>query len=163
MAGNWWANKLGAAPRAPAPMPGVPATGPYAPTDIPSQSWGAPQQQLVPQQAPQLIPGSVAEDLQNRYGATIWGWKGDMRYGAGETAMTGNCPGCGSTRFFSKKSGAITTHNGMAYPRPECMDCGYPQEQGYLDTATVVRGPAIAARQDEAVAPAGTLASLRPH
>jgi hypothetical protein len=47
------------------------------------------------------------------------------------------------------------------YPSPECMDCGYPNQQGVLAGQASASGPAQMAKQGEAPAPTGSLASLR--
>lgn len=119
----------------------------YQPLSSPGPIKAAPAS-LVPAQE-EFVPNTtdpqkVADVLP------IWQWGGNPRGGAGETATTGDCPNCGSPRFFSKRQGGVTTANGVVYPNPECMDCGYPREQGQLGVASAIiaGGPS---RQADAV------------
>jgi hypothetical protein len=97
----------------------------------------------------------------------IWNWKGNLKGGAGETEKVGSCPQCGSPRFFSRANGGTVMNSNtgqMCAPKPECMECGYPNEQGALGyqhagAIKVVEG-AVAARQGKAPAPAGTMATI---
>lgn len=150
---SWWANKLGTSQTPPRQSPFAPApqqtvAAPVWPQQ-PQQQPPAPQEEFVPNEQ---NPTKVSEVLP------IWQWKGNPRGAAGD--VTGNCPGCGSPRFFSRRSGAITTANGVVYPAPECADCGYPRDQGEIGIPSQVLdgGKAPSA---EAPAPPGTLASLR--
>jgi hypothetical protein len=64
-----------------------------------------------------------------------------------ENAHTGNCPGCGSYRYFSRRSEGKTTQNGFVEPRPQCFECGYPNEQGALGISAKAVGSAMPSRQ----------------
>lgn len=158
--GDWWGEKLRG--NQPAPQ---------------RQSFGAPivqSQQFYPQQPqpqpgpPQPAPGPesyVPPEPGDPYGyhKTMWQWQGNPNGGAGETQKVGNCPSCGSSRFFSRQSPetGITTANGTVYPSPECAECGYPRQQGALGVSAKAVGNAIPARQGESLSPPGSLASLR--
>lgn len=155
---NWWANKVGTAPRPTQPLPGPPTGGnPY------------PQAPFQPAPPPPQHPVETYEppdqtDPHNHH-RNIWRWQGNQRGGAGETKRTGNCPACGSARFFSRAGNTVTnTNTGLvAAPRAICEDCGYPLEQmgsGAGSGAKVVGRPRMA-RQDEAEAPTGSLGHLR--
>lgn len=183
---SFWGNKLG--PVAPPPAAPQPR---YTPDVLPRGMGGTDQSMqravndyygrlpgqtmappgVVPQQfgvqpPPQgWQPKSAAENPSNVADVLpIWHWQGDMRGGAGETAMLGPCPHCGSNNYFSRSSGmgnvVNTTTGQMVPPTPECFECGYPRLQGALGTAHI-EGPAMAARQGAAPAPApGTIGSL---
>jgi len=153
--GNWWGSKLGnPGPAAPRELPytrPAPVRGP-GPV-YPPQPVGSPMQE-----APQ---GLTEPYDPSRFHEQIWQWGGSMRGGAGETARTGNCPNCGSPRYFSR-AGAwpVTTATGVVQPGPECFECGYPRIQGALSGAQPT-GAVHQARQGAGVEPTGTLASLR--
>ena len=149
-----------AQPRSSAPYPGY---QPPPPVGAPPPPYGYQQQQQ--QQAPPPVeedyrppdPGDPNGHLRN-----VWKWQGNPRGGAGETARTGNCPSCGSPRYFSlqtPETGKMDREGRMVYPSPECSDCGYPKQQGAL-AASTVSGQAPA-RQAEAPPPPGSLGALR--
>jgi hypothetical protein len=63
-----------------------------------------------------------------------------------EDAQTGNCPDCGSNRYFSRRSEGKTTVNGFITPRPQCFDCG-GMEQGALGISAKSVGASMPSRQ----------------
>lgn len=165
---SWWEKKLGGGPQPPPAPP--PRPSPYQ--HLLPQGMGqdqdrvvqnylarqqgpwAPQQPAQPQQGevPQVGPNELAvpapqgympiDGDPNEYHRRMWGWTGNPRGGARETQTTGNCPSCGSPRFFSRSNAMVTnTNTGMACPpKPQCFECGYPNEQGTLSASTVVPG-----------------------
>jgi hypothetical protein len=150
---NWWASKLGAPTQRREPLPGPPQGGtPYQP--VPAGS-PPPDRDRFERQ---FQPGTVADDLNNRYGRSWQDWEG--KQGARETQTTGNCPECGSHLYFSRREGAVTTERGMMAPRAECWSCGYPNTQGAVSVSSTT-GVTKPARQDEAPPPPGSLGHLR--
>lgn len=123
---NWWDKKLGTPASRPAVHQQTSYQG-YDPRLLPGRQPPVPQYQPPPE-------GEVVTDPNHEFhiGDVLGQWRGNVEGGLGETQTTGDCPGCGSTRFFSRRVGGVTTKNGVIYPRPECMDCGYPNEQGTL-------------------------------
>lgn len=163
---SWWGDKLGGTPRAPvrppAYDPAVRAPGPppgYQPP-APFGQQAPPPVAPPPQQVYQPPdPGDPNGHMKN-----VWSYQGNPRGGAGETATLGNCPECGSPRYFSRTNGGgvMSSTGQMVYPSPECSDCGYPNQQGVLaGTAGQITGGARAAPQAAAPAPVGSLASLQ--
>jgi hypothetical protein len=160
--GNWWADKLGATPAAPAPR----EFGQQLPQAVHhyAERIGAPVADPLPAQQQLPIDNYEPPEPGDPYAhrKNIWKWRGNLQGGAKETAVLGNCPACGSARYFSRQcpETAKTTQNGTFYPAPECFECGYPRQQGTLSTSTITAGATVA-RQAEAQAPPGSLASLR--
>ena len=157
---NWWANKIATAPRPASPLPGPPMGGnPYPPA--PFQP--APQAPQHPVETYDPDPTTMAGLFRNKFGMSMWDWQGNPRGGAGETQRVGSCPACGSPRYFSKSGQTVTNSNTgvVATPRPECMECGYPNEQGALGVPVASQGPVRAARGAEAPVPGGTIGHLR--
>jgi hypothetical protein len=161
MSANWWAKKLGA----PSPPPPV---NPNLPTGLGFQRPQSVQHYIDQRGGPLASPAApTAEWHQNLQDPTkmsevlpIWHWQGNPRGGAGETARTGNCPGCGSPRYFSlqtPETGKMNREGQMVYPTPECADCGYPKQQGSLAAGVRSSGAAVVARQAEAPAPVGSI------
>lgn len=171
-----WGKKLGGQ-QPPAPPPAVPS--PYGSGVLPrgmglnhgevidhymsNRSVQAPQDpyRTVVTQAPQEWQ-PVTDGSASKVGEVlpIWQWKGDPRGAAGE--RLGPCPHCGSPRYIQGTSGGKMMKDGtMAYPKPSCFDCGYPNEQGILAGAATTTGPAMAARASEAPPPPGSMAFIR--
>lgn len=146
---NWWANKL--APTAPPPQRAYdPSPRQPAQVNFPQPQYRQPAPPEEQEWQPNTQdPSKVGEVLP------IWHWKGNPRGGAAETQ---GCPACGSPRFFSRQqTGGVSTSQGVVYPRPECFECGYPNEQGTLGVPASVTAGAIQARQGES--PAGPWAA----
>jgi hypothetical protein len=158
---RWWADKIGApgpgVPRRPAaPLTGTPLPPPYGVTP---GGFPAPQEQPPPM--PEMYEAPDPTDPHGHH-RNWFRWRGNPKGGARETQITGNCPQCNSVRYFSRAGAGVTTSNGVVQPRPECFDCGYPNQQGEISGAIVtVQGGARPARQDEAPPPPGSLAHLR--
>ena len=173
-----WGKKLGGAPSAPAPAPnpnlprgmGVdhgrvidhymenrqPAPGGY------QQPW---QQGQPPPPAPPpetYTPPDPKDPMGHM--RNVWTFQGNFKDGAAkESSAMGNCPSCGSARFFSRANGgwSVTTDHGIFYPAPECIDCGYPREQGMVAGASVTSAPAMASRSAGAAPPAGSIPFIK--
>lgn len=136
---NWWGNKLG--------TPAPPRQGNYPPSAAPRgfqppPPVGAPQEQRYQESPPEdngLKPGEMTA------GQAMREWKGTAA-----AQNTGNCPHCNSPRYFERRTGGVTTSNGVVYPKGECFECGYPNEQGQLgsDVSQVIGG-ASSARQGD--------------
>lgn len=168
---GWWDDKLNGgnqAPLRPSPYaaPPQPVQPPQAPAGYyPPQPFGAPNQQqgYLPPQPPQpqpFVPNTVDPTKVGEV-LPIWHWQGNQNGGAGETATVGNCPDCGSTRYFSRRNAGRMNKDGvMVAPAPECFECGYPRQQGNIDVSATVVGAARGSRQGD-TPPLGSLASLR--
>lgn len=159
---NWWAGKVGSASRSGVANPNYPTgVGLDRQTAVHhyAQQIGSPLAQPEPDGA---IPGAYGETIFDRAAQAGIRSQGDPMGGARETAQTGNCPGCGSTRYFSRQSAAtgVMTSSGTVYPAPECLDCGYPRQQGALGVSAPSTGPLLPARQG-AAPPPGSLDALR--
>lgn len=124
MSNDWWARKLGRAPAqgnypGPAAGPSYGPTGPpvtvQTPAGIQAQMWEERQTNGAP-------PVMVADD--NAPGGQRLNWRA-WAGGRGTREETGNCPNCGSTNFFTRKSESKVTQNGMASPAPQCFECSY--------------------------------------
>jgi hypothetical protein len=173
-----WGKKLGG--QQPAPQP-TRAPSPYGPGVLPrgmGVDHGRVIDHYMDQRQPQQAPYQPQQSQQfqppqykppdpkdpNGHMDNVWNYQGNFRGGAAETANLGNCPNCQSPRFFSRQNGgsAVTTDHGVFYPAPECIDCGYPKEQGVLATAGAGRvGSAQIARGVEAAPPLGSLEYLK--
>jgi len=152
---NWWGQRLGVAPAR--------REAPGTPTYVAGQPYPPPPVGATAPPAPMGPGGPGSTDVHDPSGhhARIWEWQGNPRGGAGETAVTGNCPNCGSPRYFSKRgSGGVSTAAGVVYPAAECFECGYPRIQGTLSGPVSAQGPAHVARQGSSPAPSGVLGSL---
>lgn len=166
---NWWAEKLNnGRPAVPQQQPVYPS--PQHPAGPIAGGFPAPPGQQPPQQPP--APPEEAPPPPGAENSALpgwWNWRGNRKGAAAEST---NCPSCGSPRYFTQRSGGVlNTQTGlMAYPKPECMECGYPNEQGssgmsdaqiQQGTAVIAHGPARLARQDEAAPPPGSIGHLR--
>jgi hypothetical protein len=167
---GWWADKLNGdnqAPLRPSPyaVPAGQATQ-APPGYYPPQPFGAPNQQQgylppQPQVEQPFVPNTVDPTKVGEV-IPIWHWTGNQSGGAGETATVGNCPSCGSTRYFSRRNGGgqMNKDGQIVPPAPECFECGYPKEQGNLGMPTQLTGATAPSRQGD-TPPPGSLASLR--
>lgn len=181
---NWWTKRLGA-PSAP-PSTGQRIDPRLLPRSVPGNDFGRPVQHTTNDGTVILPsgddPNSAFVDLDAweqtrtqhiRPGSPhgvgdevpLWQWKGNRLGGAGETMLTGNCPRCGSARYFSRRSESkINVNTGvMAAPRGECMDCGYPQDQGMIGSGVHLSGSGQHARQaarDSVPVPTGTIGKM---
>lgn len=161
---GFWDKKLGNAGPAPRPAfdPGImPGRQP--------QYQQPPQYQAPVQQGPDasyegFVPNTTDPTKMSDV-LPIWGYHGNPKGGAGETAVLGNCPNCSSPRFFSRRDGGVFNSNTGQHvaPAPECFECGFPRIQGALGVslpAQAAVGPTSAARQGYAPPPQGVLGSL---
>ncbi len=157
MSGNWWANKLGTAPR-PAPRSPQYEPAPRTPTGFqPPAPFGS-QQQQYDYQPEQQTPVNEKGEVEAGYAMRAW-------QGTQAAQDGGTCPACGSFRFMSRmgpETGKINSQGQMVYPSPECFECGYPKNQGSLGAAAKPIGGAAPARQD-AASVQGTWASAMDH
>ena len=157
---GWWDQKLQIPPGQ------RQAYAPPSPQYQPQQGYQQPAQQQPPpapaEDPAQYEPPTPGDPHGYHTGTAkkMWAWKGNPQGGARETEVTGNCPSCGSPRFFSRSGAGVTTRNGVVQPSPECFECGYPRQQGDYGAPSAVAS-AGAARQKEAPPPPGSLASLR--
>lgn len=158
---SFWAKKLGtAAPAAPrqAPYQGQLPRGMGQDHDQTVQHYmdrrqvvsepqftGRPQEQAYDgQQGP-----PVDENGMVYYLDAVKAYKGTRQLRE-ENAKTGDCPNCGSYRYFSRASEGKTTQNGFVPPRAQCFECGYPNEQGALGISAKAVGSALPSRQGAA-------------
>lgn len=133
---GWWDKKIGPAVQAPRPNPNLPRGVGYQPQ----------QPQYAPQYAPQQP--LTAEELGYDPNTQVPAGEAMRRWGGTKQAQAeGSCPECGSPRFFSRAQGAKMGPGGMAAPAPECFDCGYPRQQGSVDSVVKVVGGSNASRQ----------------
>lgn len=114
---------------------------------------GIPQPPLEPLGEPMGPNGEIPA------GDAMRMWQG--KEGAQETARTGNCPECGSTLYFSRSSGKVTTAHGVVTPAPECFECGYPRQQGTIDAVVSTDGSAPQPSRQGKMMPVGSLESLQ--
>lgn len=121
---SWWARKLGRAPAGPGPS--LPPAGPYTapqgppvvvqtPAGIQAQMWQEQQESGPPQ---------LMVDDDNAPGGKRLNWRA-WAGGKANREETATCPQCGSRNFFSRRSEAKVTQNGMATPAPQCFECSY--------------------------------------
>jgi hypothetical protein len=134
-------------------------------------AWGQPQGGLQPQQfqqpqqqqpAQEFVPNTTDPTKMSEV-LPIWQWQGNVKGGLGESMTTGDCPACGSARFFSRTNGGgvMNANTGVTYyPKPECADCGYPNEQGSLGVSAQATGSALPSRQGAAPAPPGAIGRM---
>lgn len=160
---DWWAKKLG-----PATAPRPSQYAPIAPAGLGQNQdravgdymqragvYQPPPEQLS---EPQFNPGDPNAEISA--GDAMRMWQG--KEGAKETAKTGNCPECGSHRYFSRSQGSVTNSNTgtVVAPRGECFECGYPNQQGSVDAVVKVVGDTRQAQQGRMM-PVGSLESLQ--